>query len=160
MTYVPYPGKYESFESWDDRCKAAVREQDERNAQHESPTFTASQQARFDEAERRLPAGFEYAVIGGRGPVSMVELYRDGKGVGLVHLELGHLRAQCYTGNDAPLELLLLNRVAAALWHKTFIPYEFSYPLTEEVKAKFHAYEAAKSAELKRLRELAKSVAA
>lgn len=85
-------------------------------------TLTDKQAARLAKIEAKLPEGWEYNLHNADAnhfnclPVWGVSLYKDGNHVGYVSKSMD---ANCTAGReDTELQKLLLNRVAAALWHK------------------------------------------
>lgn len=87
-------------------------------------TLTEKQTERLRKAEAKLPPGFEYALHDEndrheRVKVWGVTLLKDGENVGYVGYVGKNMMANCTAGReDTATQKLLLNRVAAALWHK------------------------------------------
>lgn len=84
-------------------------------------TLTEKQTERLRKAEAKLPTGFEYVLHDtndnhAKTAVWGVTLLKDGEPVGYVGK---NMCANCTAGrSDTELQKLLLNRAAAALWHK------------------------------------------
>lgn len=84
-------------------------------------TLTKKQSIRFQNVVAKLPSGFEYVLHdttdnNEKTAVWGVTLLKDGENVGYVGK---NMVANCTAGRkDTGTQKLLINRVAAALWHK------------------------------------------
>lgn len=120
---TPYPGRFESHESWMRRCDEAERQQkaDNDNRWAGSPDsrgLTDKQAAKLAKVQAKLPEGWHYWVtndnqqIGLRSPESNGDL-------ALATKEGKYISAQVYQeGVEGAKMAILINRASAAVWGK------------------------------------------
>ena len=119
---TPYPGKYESTESWLSRCDAVERRQKQEDAARWAGSphgegLTQKQKQKLAKAESKLLAGWFYTVTNDNKQIELFDA--DGNSAAIATKDstfvAGGIDAGSYTGAYGAL---VLNRACSAVWGK------------------------------------------
>lgn len=126
---TPYPGRYESHESWMSRCDAAERQQRAENEEryNSAPNgrgLTEKQKAKLAKVEAKLPEGWSYWVT------------NDNRQIGLF---AGNSSTDAFATKEGKfisgmssvgaIGALLINRACAAVWGQQPVWWNGSEPI-------------------------------